>query len=278
MLKVVVTGAGGFVGSRVCQLLSKKKKIKVTATYNSNKIKIKNTTCKKFNIYKEKNNFYKFFNKPSILIHLAWPDLDNFNSKNHLKKNLLFQKKFLKNVIKNGLSNLVVAGTCFEYAKKNGKHSELDKTDPLTSYGKSKNLLRKFLFRLKKKFKFNLTWVRIFYMYGKNYNRNTLTNLIINSKRQKKYVLLNKNIKRDFLDVNEVANRIILLSQKKKDFGIVNICSGKQLNLKSLVKILKNKYKIQPLVKYKDMKTRIYEPNNFYGDTSKFNQITKINY
>ena len=68
-----------------------------------------------------------------------------------------------------------MAGTCFEYAKKNGKHNELDKTDPLTSYGKSKDLLRKFLFRLKKKYKFNLTWVRIFYMYGKNYNRNTLT-------------------------------------------------------------------------------------------------------
>ena len=63
------------------------------------------------------------------------------------------QKRFLNNVIKNGLSNLVVAGTCFEYAKKNGKHSELDKTDPLTSYGKSKDLLRKFLFRLKKKYK-----------------------------------------------------------------------------------------------------------------------------
>jgi len=149
MLKVLVTGAGGFVGSRVCQLLIKKK-IKVVATYNSNKINIKNITYKRFNIYKKKNNFYKFFNKPSVLIHLAWPDLDNFNSKNHLKKNLLAQKRFLKNVIKNGLGNLVVAGTCFEYAKKNGKHSELDKTNPLTSYGKSKDLLRKFLFRLKK--------------------------------------------------------------------------------------------------------------------------------
>jgi nucleoside-diphosphate-sugar epimerase len=53
MLKVVVTGAGGFVGSRVCQLLIKKK-IKVIATYNSNKINIKNITYKRFNIYKKK--------------------------------------------------------------------------------------------------------------------------------------------------------------------------------------------------------------------------------
>jgi nucleoside-diphosphate-sugar epimerase len=114
-------------------------------------------------------------------------------------------------------------------------------------------------------------------MYGKNFNRNTLTNLIINSKRHKKYILLNKNIKRDFLDVNEVANRIILLALKKKNFGIVNICSGKEFSLKSLVKILKSKYKVQPLVKYKNIKNRIYEPNNFYGDTNKFNKIFKIN-
>jgi len=173
---------------------------------------------------------------------------------------------------------LVIAGTCFEYAKKNGKHGELDKTKPFTNYGKGKDQLRKFLFKLRKKNKFNLTWVRIFYMYGKNYNRETLTNLVINSKRNKKYVQLNKNIKRDFLDVKQVAYRIILLSLKQKNFGVVNICSGKQLSLKSLVKILKNKYKIQPLVKFKNMKNKIYEPKNFYGDTNKFNRIIKINY
>ena len=277
MIKILVTGAGGFIGLRVCQLLKKKKNTEIIGTYNSNKPKIKNIINKKFDIYKRKKNFYKFFNKPSILIHLAWSDLDDFNSQNHLKK-LSAQKIFLKNIIKNGLKNLVVAGTCFEYAKKNGKHSELDKTKPLTNYGKSKDLLRKFLFRLKRKYKFNITWVRIFYMYGKNYNRETLTNLLINSKRNKKYIQLNKNIKRDFLDVKQVAYRIILLSLKQKNFGVVNICSGKQLSLKSLVKILKNKYKIQPLVKFKNMKNRIYEPKNFYGDTNKFNRIIKINY
>jgi nucleoside-diphosphate-sugar epimerase len=277
MLKVLVTGAGGFVGLKVCQHL-KKKKLKIIATYKDNKVKIQNIIHQRFDIYKKKKNFYEFFNKPSILIHLAWPDLDDFNSKNHLKKILPAQKIFLKNIIKNGLKNLVVAGTCFEYAKKNGKHSELDKTKPLTNYGKSKDLLRKFLFKLRSKYKFNLTWARIFYMYGKNFNRNTITNLIINSNRHKKYVLLNKNIKRDFLDVNEVANRIVLLALKKKNFGIVNICSGKEFTLKSLVKILKSKYKIQPLVKYKNIKNRIYEPNNFCGDTNKFNKIFKINY
>jgi nucleoside-diphosphate-sugar epimerase len=276
VLKIAVTGAGGFLGSRICQLL-KKRRIKIIGTYNYKKIKIKNILNKKFNIYKKKKNFYKFLNKPSILIHLAWPNLDDFNSKNHLKKNLTAQKIFLKNIIKTGLKNLVVAGTCFEYAKKNGKHSELDITRPITSYGKSKDQLRKFLFKLRKKFKFNITWVRIFYMYGKNHNRETLTNSIINSNHNKKYIRINKNIKRDFLDVKVVANRIILLSLKKKNFGIVNICSGKQLSLKSLVTILKKKYKIKPLVKYVNIKNRIYEPKNFYGDTSKFNKIIKIN-
>jgi nucleoside-diphosphate-sugar epimerase len=81
-------------------------------------------------------------------------------------------------------------------------------TLPITNYGKSKNILREFLFSLKTKYKYNLTWARIFYMYGVNDKRETLTNILINSQKNQKYVVLNKNIKRDYFDVKEADKKI----------------------------------------------------------------------
>jgi len=276
MIKIAITGASGFLGIRACNLLEKKKNIIIIGAYNSKKIDAKKIIQKKLDIYKKNKNFFKFLNKPDIVIHLAWPDLNNFNSLDHLKKNLPAQKIFLENLIRNGLKNLLVTGTCFEYEKKNGKMHEANKTLPITNYGKSKNILREFLFSLKTKYKYNLTWARIFYMYGVNDKRETLTNILINSQKNQKYVVLNKNIKRDYLDVKEAAKKIINLSLKRKDFGIVNICSGKCISLMKLTKILKKKYKIKPLIKFKNMKDRFYESRVFYGDSEKFNRIIKL--
>ena len=70
----------------------------------------------------------------------------------------------IKKLIENGLRNVVVSGTCLEY-KKNCMLSETSKVEPLTKYGKAKNNLRK-LEKLNKKYKINLSWLRIFYIYG----------------------------------------------------------------------------------------------------------------
>ena len=57
MIKILVTGAGGFIGLRFCHLLKKKKNTEIIGTYNFNKPKIKNIINKKFDIYKRKKKF-----------------------------------------------------------------------------------------------------------------------------------------------------------------------------------------------------------------------------
>jgi len=64
MIKILVTGAGGFIGLRVCQLLKKKKNTEIIGTYNFNKPKIKNIINKRFNIYKKKKIFINFLINP----------------------------------------------------------------------------------------------------------------------------------------------------------------------------------------------------------------------
>jgi dTDP-6-deoxy-L-talose 4-dehydrogenase (NAD+) len=271
-MKVAITGATGFIGQSLSKII-KNKNLKLIRTYNNTKPPSKKNKHLKLDINKKNVDYYKYLQKPDILIHLAWSNLDDFNHKNHLSKTLKAHKYFLSNLIKQGLSNLVVAGTCFEYGKKTGSLKEDCKTKPILKYAIAKNNLRKFLFNLQKKYKFNLTWLRFFYIYGYNKNRKTLTNILIDSSKKKKIIIVNSSIKRDFLSVKNIAKYISLLALKRENLGIVNLCSGKSITLKSLINILNKEYKIKPIVKYEQIKLRNYESNNFYGNNSKLTEI-----
>lgn len=272
-MKIAIVGASGFIGQKLCEQISKVKNLKVVGTYTKKKPKIKNIKFIKLDIRKKKKNYFKILKEPDLLIHLAWSDLENFESKVHIKKILPQQKYFLKNLIKNGLKNLIVTGTCFEYGKCSGKIKENHSTKPLINYAKAKNYLRIFLFNLKNKKKFNLTWLRLFYIYGINPTRDALTNLLINSKKLNNYISVNKSIQRDYLFVNDVAKKIIFVALKNKSFGLLNLCSGKSIKLKKLIELLIIKYKIKPLVKFNNYNVPKYEPVKFYGSNKKFLNI-----
>ena len=271
-MKIVITGINSFIGQNLIKII-KNKRLKIIGTYNRKKSISKKIKYLKLDISKKKINYYKYLKKPKVLIHLAWQNLEDFNDKNHLNKTLRAQKYFLNNLVKKGLNNLVVAGTCFEYGKKKGCLTEDKETKPILNYAIAKDNLRKFLFGLQKKYKFNLTWLRFFYIYGYNPNRQTLTNLLIDSRKKKHTLFIDGHIKRDFLSVEKAVKYILLLSLKKKNLGIVNLCSGKSISLKYLVKILIKKYKIKPFVEYKKIKLKNYETANFYGDNTKLSSI-----
>ena len=175
-------------------------------------------------------------------------------------------------VVKNGCKNLIIAGTCYEYGLISGKISENTRCYPVCSYGSGKNSLRQYVLKLQKKFKFKLTWFRVFYIYGINPNKNTLTSILLKNKI-KTPIILNKKIERDYIDINYVSKIFVKILQKNRNYGIVNLSSGKKVSLKQLVKFLSQKYNIKPLVKFKNTKQRPFEPEIFYGDNSKLNKI-----
>ena len=269
----LITGSTGFLGSNILRML-KNKNLRILAGYNNKKnlIKAKNVIPIKFqieNFAKQKIIKYKISN----LIHLAWPNLDNFTDIAHKKKILNNQKNFIENMVKNGCKNLIIAGTCYEYGLINGKIKESKRTKPSCSYGYGKDSLRKYVFKLKKKYRFKLTWLRIFYIYGKNPNRNTLFNRVLNSKKTNQYIILNNKIRRDYVNIDFVAKVFVKILSKNKDNGIVNLSSGKKISLKKLMNILKFEYNIDAIVKYKNTKQRIFEPESFYGDNNKLKKI-----
>tara|TARA_B100000959_G_scaffold283129_1_gene351272 strand:- start:362 stop:1207 length:846 start_codon:yes stop_codon:yes gene_type:complete len=276
-LKIVVVGGNSSIGQDLLSQL-KKKNVKIIPTYkNIKNIKNKyNLYWKKLDIRKNKKNFFSYLEYPDIVVNLAWPDIPNYKTKKHFSTYKI-QKRFVSNLIKNGLKNFIGIGTCYEYGKVKGKVSEDYKTKPIIPYAQAKLNLLKSIQALKINYSFKYTWLRPFFVYGKNNKRKTLFTLIKdldNNKIQKLEV--SGNLVRDFISTkyfNMILTKIIFFN---KEYKVLNICTGKGITVKEFIKKnLKNKKNIKK-INLKGKNKNDFEGKSFWGDNRKLNQILKF--
>jgi nucleoside-diphosphate-sugar epimerase len=277
-MKILVTGATGFVGRHVInELLKYDHQIIATArksTLHSNNEKVKYTFLDLDNLDKTEN-YFSHFDNPDLLIHLAWQGLPNYKSLFHFENNLPSHYSFLKNMVMNGLKNLVVTGTCFEYGMKEGGLSEEMISDPQNPYALAKDTLRKFLFELSKKNEFSCKWIRLFYMYGEGQNPNSLLSQlqVALANGDKQFNMSGGEQERDYLPVEKVAEYIVAVALQNEVEGIINCCSGKPIKIKELVTnyLKENNADIRLNLGYYPYTD--YEPMSFWGDDTKLKQI-----
>ena len=131
-------------------------------------------------------------------------------------------------MVENGLGKLTVAGTCMEYGMRSGALNETMETMPNTPYSLAKDCLRKCLQQLQKQNDFKLNWIRLFYMYGKGQNPNSvLSQLQVALDRGNKFFNMSGGEQlRDYLPVEKVAEYIVKISMQDKIRGIINCCSS----------------------------------------------------
>lgn len=271
-MKVLLTGHSGFIGQHLLKILIKKKINLYVTKYNNLKIPQKNRI--KIIDLKKKNNLSKIKNF-DLIIHTAWRSLENYNSKKHMNSIYNENYFFLKKLINLGAKNLTVLGTCFEIGRCQGEVDENILMKPNTYYGKAKKKLYIELEKLKKKNSFNLTWVRIFYTYGNNQKSKSLFSQIKLEEKNntKSFDLTEGKQLRDYLHVNILAKKILLLSFLKKDIGIINVCSGNPISIKKLVLSWKKKYKWKIRFNFGNKNLKTYEPLNFWGSIKKLRKV-----
>ena len=275
-MKVLLIGHSGFIGQNLLKNLLKKK-INLFVTKHNN---IKVFGDKKINIIDLNNQLNKknYLENFDLVIHAAWSSLENYNSINHIKKILPENIKFLKKLIYSGAKNLIVLGTCFELGDCFGQIKEDQIMKPNTNYGKAKKKLYSKLISLQKKKNFKLTWVRIFYIYGSNQRNKSIFTQLKNFDTKKNagfFQLTEGKQLRDYMHVTTLAKKIIELSFLNKNFGIVNVCSGKPTSIKNLVLKWKDKFKWKIKFKFGAKKLKKYEPNSFWGSNVKLKSILK---
>jgi dTDP-6-deoxy-L-talose 4-dehydrogenase (NAD+) len=269
-MKVAVTGASGFIGRHVLAELSKYGVDIVAITRDIARLQgVEETVCVvAMDLAEPEPDCFERMGKPDVLIHLAWDGLPNYKSLHHFEKELPRQYRFLKTMIESGLPSLFVTGTCFEYGMQSGALSAGMPTKPNNPYGYAKDTLRQQLEYLKAIKPFNMTWGRLFYMYGEGQPSTSLfpklKEAVVGG--DKVFNMSGGEQLRDYLPVKEVARQIVQLAMSQRDMGAVNVCSGSPISVRRLVEqwIAENNWRIDLNLGYYPYPD--YEPMAFWGE------------
>lgn len=269
-MKIAVTGASGFVGRHVLAALLEHEVNVVAVTRDASRLTDLPAIVQivEMDIAYPAIDCYEKLGCPDILIHLAWDGLPNYKSLHHFETELPKQYNFLKSMIDAGLASLLVTGTCFEYGMQSGPLAASRPTRPDNPYGYAKDALRKQLEFLKQIKRFNLTWARLFYMYGEGQSKHSLFPLLQESvlRGDKVFNMSGGEQLRDYLPVQAVARQIVRSALNRSDLGAINVCSGVPLSVRKLVEqwISENGWDIQLNLGYYPYPD--YEPMAFWGE------------
>ena len=276
-MKVAVTGATGFVGMHVLAELEIRSVESIAVLRPDTDKTLEQFRCRvvQFDLHKPPSNAFELMGCPDVVIHLAWSGLPNYKSLHHFEQELPAQYQFLKNLIESGLQNLVVAGTCAEYGMHAGVLSEDIAGHPSNSYGFAKDTLRRQLEYLKAVHPFQLTWTRLFYLYGDGQPEGALLPQLRRAVERNDQIfnMSGGEQLRDYLPVAEVARHLVSLALAEKDIGVVNVCSGIPISVRTLVEgwIKQNGWSIRPNFGHYDYPD--YESMAFWGDSQKLTSL-----
>lgn len=272
-MKIAVTGANGFIGRHVVAELERHSIAPVLISRPSSEISLplSRYVVVPIDLRNPPPNAFDLMGRPDVLMHLAWGGLPNYKSLHHFEEELPAQYRFLIGLVESGLKNLLVAGTCFEYGMQSGSLDEEIETRPNNPYGFAKDALRRQLEFFRQEKPFSLTWARLFYLYGDGQAENSLLPQLKGAveRGDKVFNMSGGEQLRDYLHVSDVARHLVSLAMTMRDNGIVNVCSGKPISVRSLVEgwVEENRWSIDLNLgrhSYPD-----YEPMVFWGNASK---------
>jgi len=121
MEKILVTGASGFVGQYVVAELIRNGHAVIASSADPEKARQSSwfgqAAYIPFDLSKQDpdSDYFRWFGEPDRLIHLAWEGLPNYKDSFHTEVNYPRHAAFLDNLIRHGLSDITVIGTCLEY-------------------------------------------------------------------------------------------------------------------------------------------------------------------
>jgi dTDP-6-deoxy-L-talose 4-dehydrogenase (NAD+) len=242
-MKVAVTGATGFVGRHVLRALAERPGIEIVASSRGTGAGLAlpgDARHVPLDMARPSPDDYERLGRPDVLIHLAWGGLPNYRSLHHFETELPRQYQFLRSLVQAGLPSVFVAGTCYEYGMRCGELQESLIPEPANPYGFAKTALLRQLEFLRSTSPFELTWGRLFFMYGEGQAPTSLYAMLMSAidRQDLSFKMSGGEQLRDFLPATRVAQDIVTLAVHQGDSGIVNICSGQPISVRNLVERL----------------------------------------
>jgi len=269
-IRLVITGASGFIGRELLKTLSRVDTHEVLAIGN----RFDETLCLSANIKfhevdifsTEAKDLIRKFN-PTSCLHLAWKDGFNHKSEYHLNS-IGRHFKFIEFIADlPDFRKISVAGTSHEVGPYHGQVDSSTPDNPVNFYGISKVALRRALeihFSDKKYISFQ--WLRMFYILPNDQSGNSVFAKILKAEENglKSFPFTSGENLHDFIDIDSLSKIIIEIIELPLT-GIINCGSYRPQKIKDVVNYFVRKNNININVEYGAYPSRIDDSPAIWG-------------
>lgn len=273
-MKVFITGANGYLGQGIVKsVLDLGHQVIATDISVCNvDARVKAIEANLFDI----QNPFEYFEKPDILLHLAWRDGFVHYSDAHIE-DLFKHYNFIRHMAEAGVKQIAVMGSMHEIGFFEGSINENTPCHPTTPYGIAKNALRDLTEMICKQNNAVFQWLRGYYIVGNSeYGSSIFSKITVAEVEGKsEFPFTQGQNQYDFIDYPDFCNKVAAVINQNEVDGIINICSGLPEKLADRVErfIKENGYNIR--LKYGAFPDRPYDSKAVWGDRSKLEMIMK---
>lgn len=234
-MKILVTGATGFIGRAFCQEAVRRGHRILALARKSDAIIEPEIELAIGGIQETPWDTVKRF-APEAALHLAWvtePGVYLSSPKNELW--LEQSKIWFRRLIEIGVPYLAGTGTCIEYAPSNEPlHETTSRIEPAFPYSRAKASLFRWLQRESMDSALTWNWFRIFYPYGPGEHRHRICSFLIHQLRKDQSLALRTPTSiKDYIFIEDAARALCQVIEARIS-GAVNVGTGQGVSIKGL--------------------------------------------
>jgi len=213
--------------------------------------------------------------EPDACIHLAWyAEPGKYLAATENLSCLSDSLRLLEAVAAAGCRHVVMAGTCAEYDADRGYLREDGPLKPGTLYASTKLALCHTAAARAAQLGVGLSWARLFYLYGPQEDPRRLVPSVITSLlREIPFDASAGSQVRDYLHVADVAAALCALAQGGAG-GVFNVCSGEPVSVRHLLSTLGAIMGRNELIRFGALPARGWDPAFICGDNGRLRQAT----